>query len=71
MSLRKVNRFHKDDVVAFTLPLTMYYFGNLDLWTTIKYWGLIIAISSFLFGLIGLNAAHHHHETAHDGDTLP
>lgn len=67
---KKKNVFHAEDLIPFTLPLAMILFGHDDLSVVLKTWMLIIFGGSFFFGLIGLNAGHHHVHTVHEGDTL-
>lgn len=66
----KNNHFYKDDFIPFILPLLMFTFGTHNLWIAVKMWLFIVASGSFIFSLIGLNAAHHHPKIIHDGDTL-
>lgn len=62
--------FSKDDLVPLIVPLVMYFFGNQDVSTVLKYWLVTMMMASFIFGLIGLNAAHHHPDVTHEGDAL-
>lgn len=62
--------FHRDDIIPFSLPLTMYLFGQQEMVIILKTWLVIIFTSSFFFGLIGLNAGHHDVHNVHEGDTL-
>ncbi|XP_066588603.1 cytochrome b5-related protein-like [Prorops nasuta] len=55
------------DIVPFFLPITMSLVAP-SVVTALKTWLVIILISSFVFSLIGLNAAHHHPDIFHDGD---
>ncbi|KAK9700947.1 Fatty acid desaturase [Popillia japonica] len=61
--------FSKGDLIPYILPLTMYLFGNQTLLHTFGMWTVVILCSSFVFSFIGINAAHHHPEIFHDGDT--
>ncbi|XP_058057078.1 cytochrome b5-related protein-like [Anopheles bellator] len=65
------NTFHLDDLVTFILPTFMYVVGTTSLWEVVKMWLFVVLVASFMFGLIGLNAAHHHPKTVHDGDRIP
>lgn len=65
------NTFFLDDLVTLILPTFMYVVGATSLWEVIKMWLFIVLVASFLFGLIGLNAAHHHPKAVHDGDQIP
>lgn len=62
--------FYIEDFIPFLIPISMYFFGNQNFGIVVTMWLYIIIVASFLFGLIGLNAAHHHPEIVHDGDTL-
>lgn len=42
------------------MPIAMFYFGRPDMLLVLKFWAIIIATCSFMLGLIGLNAGHHH-----------
>ena len=64
-------KFSWDHLIPFVLPLTMYYFGRADINIVFKLWMTTELICSFLLGVIGLNAGHHHPDVAHEGDELP
>ncbi|CAG9854815.1 unnamed protein product [Phyllotreta striolata] len=51
------------------LPICMYIFGTQSLFHTLLLWEVILSVGSFVFTAIGLNAAHHHPDVFHDGDT--
>lgn len=61
-----------DDAVPFVVPLTMYLCGGDEAHTSnvLKWFLIILTISSFVFALIGLNAGHHHPEAVHEGDAI-
>ncbi|XP_063983711.1 cytochrome b5-related protein-like isoform X2 [Diachasmimorpha longicaudata] len=63
--VRKTVEFR--DVVPFVLPISMFLASG-DLSRAFNQWILIIAIASFIFYVIGFNAAHHHPDIFHDGD---
>lgn len=48
----------------------MYFVTSAPVLLILKYWILILLSASFIFGVIGLNAAHHHPEVAHEGDAV-
>ncbi|CAH1109011.1 unnamed protein product [Psylliodes chrysocephalus] len=52
-----------------SLPLLMYIFGTETILNTFIMWNVILLVGSFQFTLIGFNAAHHHPDVFHDGDT--
>ncbi|XP_015115059.1 cytochrome b5-related protein [Diachasma alloeum] len=55
------------DVVPFIIPISMFLAtGNLS--QALCDWILIVGVASFIFHVIGLNAAHHHPDIFHDGD---
>lgn len=56
----KTNLFEKSDMIPLTVPLAMLLFGNTNPFAVFAVWIQIILVSSFAFGLIGLNAGHHH-----------
>lgn len=56
------------DFICFTIPITMLFLSPASFGTVLLQWLQIIAMSSFLFGLIGLNASHHDPKIHHDGD---
>jgi hypothetical protein len=59
-----------DDLIPFSVPLVMLLFTPAHFTIILKLWLSIVMSASFIFGVIGLNAAHHHNETIHDGDYL-
>ncbi|XP_011647047.1 cytochrome b5-related protein isoform X1 [Pogonomyrmex barbatus] len=59
--------FEFRDFVPLLLPLSMSLMAPKVL-VAFKLWIAMLLISSFLFGLIGFNAAHHHPDIFHDGD---
>ncbi|XP_071569972.1 cytochrome b5-related protein-like isoform X1 [Temnothorax nylanderi] len=60
--------FEFRDLVPLVLPLSMCFMAPKIL-VALKLWLIMVLISSALFGLIGFNAAHHHPDIFHDGDT--
>lgn len=66
----QTNLFEKSDLIPLSVPLVMYIFGNPNIWIVLKIWFQIITTGSFIFGLIGLNAGHHHPDIVHEGDKL-
>ncbi|XP_061391271.1 cytochrome b5-related protein-like [Musca vetustissima] len=69
-SLFAKNVLYWHDVLGFTIPLLMLVVSQASPLTVLIQWLRILAISSFIFGLIGLNASHHTPEIVHDGDAL-
>ncbi|KZC14948.1 Cytochrome b5-related protein [Dufourea novaeangliae] len=61
-------KFEFRDAVPFLLPVLMTSLAPSVLFA-LKFWLLIIMSSSFVFSFIGFNAAHHHPDIFHDGDT--
>ncbi|XP_046396474.1 cytochrome b5-related protein-like [Ischnura elegans] len=60
------------DAIPLIIPLTFWAstgFSPDCIRGAIYTWLSVIAVSSFLFGYIGLNAGHHHPEVFHAGDT--
>ncbi|XP_017857522.1 PREDICTED: cytochrome b5-related protein [Drosophila arizonae] len=67
-SLLKRNVMYWHDLLGFTLPVFLYASTNADLSSVIFSWLIILGMGSFLFGFIGLTAAHHDPRIYHDGD---
>ncbi|KAF2890323.1 hypothetical protein ILUMI_15850, partial [Ignelater luminosus] len=56
-------------LLPLVIPLLMFIFTSHPLhWIFVMYIWILIC-GSFFFGVIGLNAAHHHPDIFHDGDT--
>ncbi|XP_075152428.1 cytochrome b5-related protein [Haematobia irritans] len=64
------NELYWHDMIGFSLPLAMMAISSTTPADAILKWLRIIGTSSFMFGLIGLNASHHTPEISHDGDAL-
>ena len=64
------NALSLGDLVPLVVPLTMYLLTNMPLLAILKYWFFILTTASFTFGVIGLNAAHHHPDITHEGDPI-
>lgn len=68
---RQTNLIYKEDFIPFLLPVIMFLLGgNVTIGTVLKIWILMLFVSSFIFGIVGLNAGHHNHHVAQDGDIL-
>lgn len=52
-----------------SVPIVLYLFGGRSLYETIIMWTVIVCVASFVFFMVGQNAAHHHPDIFHDGDT--
>lgn len=63
-------KLYWDDLVPFTLPVLMYLLGNPNILIVLKFWLFIITMASLMYGIVALNAGHHHNEIFHDGDEL-
>ena len=63
--------FYLSDLIPLLLPTAMYIFGNSNLTSVIITWVFTIITGSFFFGLISVNAGHHHPEITHEGDEVP
>lgn len=63
--------FHADDIISAVLPLFMLATSNSTTWEVLKMWFFIVSAASFVFAVIGLNAAHHHPDIVHSGDWFP
>uniref|UniRef100_A0A1B6CDY8 Cytochrome b5 heme-binding domain-containing protein n=2 Tax=Clastoptera arizonana TaxID=38151 RepID=A0A1B6CDY8_9HEMI len=63
--------FCLEDLIGLVLPILLTIIGNFggrNIVECLFIWTLIISSGSFFFGLIGVNAAHHHPDMFHDGD---
>lgn len=70
-SLTEKNYFNIDDAFPLIVPAVMYLFGGgASLFAALTWFLIIGTISSFIFGLIGFNAGHHHPEVLHEGDAV-
>jgi len=67
--LKETRQLHWSDVIPFTLPTVMYFVAGQPLLPTIGMWLFIVTSGSLWFGMVGFNAAHHHPEIFHEGDT--
>ncbi|XP_065332153.1 cytochrome b5-related protein-like [Cloeon dipterum] len=62
--------FQKGDLIPFIVPLVMLrYSPEGHVLPTILLWITVVLSGSLCFGIVGVNAAHHHPEIFHDGDT--
>ena len=59
------------DMIPLLIPTAMYIFGKANILSVLLMWVVIVFTASFLFGLISINAGHHHPESAHEGDEVP
>uniref|UniRef100_A0A6M2DY45 Putative delta 6-fatty acid desaturase/delta-8 sphingolipid desaturase n=1 Tax=Xenopsylla cheopis TaxID=163159 RepID=A0A6M2DY45_XENCH len=57
-----------ENFIPLTLPFMMFLATGANIFTVLSTWILIIIFSSFVFGIIGINAAHHHPKIYHHGD---
>uniref|UniRef100_A0A1I8P0Z1 Cytochrome b5-related protein n=1 Tax=Stomoxys calcitrans TaxID=35570 RepID=A0A1I8P0Z1_STOCA len=69
-SLFAKNELYWHDAIGLTLPLAMMAVSPTTPVDALIKWARIIGTSSFIFGLIGLNASHHTPDICHDGDAL-
>ncbi|XP_058451370.1 cytochrome b5-related protein-like [Malaya genurostris] len=63
--------FHWDDLITLVMPIFMYTTTTNNLWAVLRMWIFIVLVGSFTFGFIAINAAHHHPEIVHSGDSIP
>lgn len=64
------NLFEASDCIPLVLPVLMLLTSSSHILTVLRIWLQIILVNSFVFGLVGLNAGHHHPEVLHEGDKL-
>lgn len=57
------------DVICLVIPSLLYICSSQGLPQVFLLWVVIMGSGSFLFAFIGLNAAHHHPEIFHQGDS--
>lgn len=65
----KTKDFKPAHFLPLTIPIAMYFVGGSGLLHTLIMWNFIMAWGSLHFFMVGLNAAHHHPDIFHDGDT--
>ncbi|XP_058815405.1 cytochrome b5-related protein-like [Topomyia yanbarensis] len=65
------NAFYWDDLITLILPTFMYATSSNCLSSVLAMWIFIVLVGSFAFGFISLNAAHHHPDIVHSGDSIP
>ncbi|XP_069700263.1 cytochrome b5-related protein-like isoform X4 [Periplaneta americana] len=58
-----------DIIIPFIPLLVMYTTSGATFRETFLMWIWIVGVSSFIFGFLGFNGAHHHPDIFHDGDT--
>lgn len=64
-------KMYPDEFLPFIVPAIMYAFGGEhSLIAALKLFLVITLSGGFIFGIIGLNAGHHHPEVLHDGDAV-
>ncbi|KAH8326049.1 hypothetical protein KR067_013681 [Drosophila pandora] len=68
LSLTKKNIMYWDDLLPLSLPVFLYLTTDVGLKNSFLNWQTVVAIGSFIFGFIGLTAAHHDPQILHDGD---
>lgn len=61
--------FRKEDLIPLIPLAVMYTYSGATFTNTFIMWLWIVSCASFFFSLNGFNAAHHHPEVFHDGDT--
>ncbi|ALC39399.1 CG17928 [Drosophila busckii] len=69
-SLCKSNIMYWHDLLGFTLPAFLYFSTSVSLSAALISWIIILCFGSFLFGFIGVTAAHHDPRIYHDGDAM-
>ncbi|TMW39415.1 hypothetical protein DOY81_015505, partial [Sarcophaga bullata] len=64
------NELFWHDVIGFSLPALMILISSNSVIQVLLQWSRIICVSGFIFGIIGVNAAHHTPNIIHDGDAI-
>ncbi|XP_037928359.1 cytochrome b5-related protein [Teleopsis dalmanni] len=67
-SIKNTNIMHWHDLLCLSIPISIYVTNDLSLLFCVRQWILITLLSSFVFCIIGLNAAHHDPRIHHEGD---
>lgn len=62
---------YADEFLPFIIPIIMYLFGgDHSFISALKMFSIIVAAGGFAFGIIAVNAGHHHPDIVHDGDPV-
>lgn len=67
-SILNNNVLYWHDLIGLSIPILMVLTADVSILTVLVRWLLIVSVSSFMFHLIGLNAAHHDPKIHHEGD---
>lgn len=59
----------KADFIPLLIPTLMLLIGGATLPMALLLWTWVTVVASFVFSAIGVNAAHHHPDLFHEGDT--
>jgi hypothetical protein len=57
-----------DITIPFIPLLLMYALSGKIFWDAFCMWIWVVGVTSFIFGFLGFNGAHHHPDIFHDGD---
>lgn len=57
-----------DIIIPFIPLLLMYALSGKTFWDAFCMWIWVVGVTSFIFGFLGFNGAHHHPDIFHDGD---
>ncbi|XP_066140665.1 cytochrome b5-related protein [Euwallacea fornicatus] len=57
-------------LLPLTVPLLSWMVTGQTLWVCLQIFAWVIVVGSTHFGIVGLNAAHHHPDIFHDGDAV-
>ncbi|XP_067622953.1 cytochrome b5-related protein [Eurosta solidaginis] len=67
-SLLYDNIMYWHDLLALSIPLSIFLFSDVSLFLSVRQWIFMTIIASFAFSVIAFNAAHHDPEIYHEGD---
>lgn len=67
-SLLNKNVMYWHDFIGLSIPFLMFLTADVSILTALFRWLLIVSVASFMFHIIGLNAAHHDPKILHEGD---
>lgn len=60
-----------DELIPLAVPIIMWLFGgDYSIMMTLKMFLIIVLAGGFVYGIVAINAGHHHPEIVHDGDAI-
>lgn len=71
LMIKGLEPFKFERLIFLITPTIMFITSELNFLRILSLWIIMLCTNSFLIGLIGINAGHHHPESYHEGDELP